>query len=126
MFSIEMAFGHSRKDGSLVPFEQIQEAKCLALVRFAELFSGGRALACDGSYLTKDAKIILENATIITTYTRDIPTSVWVQLLLLSGRIAAMLDQENVLLEWHLVFGAIVFVEPLQQFFKKSLKLMAF
>src|SRR5205814_2370448 len=86
-----------RSDGERLPTHQLTTLESLALSAFAQYFFGGQMHHCMGSYLSANDHVMIESCTVIKAYTLDVE-SYETQIFALADEIAAILEQECVLL----------------------------
>ena len=111
MHLIELAFGHCRADGCLLPMNQIALAKQRSLLVFTHCFRGSQVHQLQGSYLTAENRVVIESCTVIRSYAQEIESHLE-QILALCHEIGNILEQECVLLAIVSFRGTMQWVEP--------------
>lgn len=107
---VELSFGHRRRDGELLPQQQVAVAEQQALEVFTRLFQGGQVHRRFGGYML-DNRLTLEPCSLIYSITEDVDGQVE-RLWSLAGDIAAFLEQDACLLAITQVNGMIGLVPP--------------
>lgn len=111
MHLVELAFGHCRSDGRLVPIHQIALAEQRALIVFSHCFRGSQVHHPLGAYLTTENRVVIEPSTVIRAYAQEVDSHLE-QLLALCHDIANTLEQACVLLAIVRLQGTMQCVEP--------------
>ena len=97
LFCVELTFSRKEADGTEITSDQAQLITQKILEVFAEKFGGARAYTACGSYKTDSGEILLGSSTTVLSYTKTLGDSL-PELRLLAAHVAAMLEQESVLL----------------------------
>ncbi len=111
MHLVELAFGHCRSDGRLVPIHQVALAEQRGLMVFSHCFRGSQVLHPLGAYLTTENRVVIEPSTVIRAYAQEVNSHLE-QLLALCHEIADILEQACVLLAIVRLQGTMQWVEP--------------
>src|SRR5689334_12919923 len=93
---VELAFGHSKAGGEVVPDDHIVQAEQQSLALFARCFGGAQRYHTIGSYQTKDHRVVIESCTVIRAYASEVQEH-WNTLCALARAIALFLEQACVL-----------------------------
>jgi len=91
MYLVEIAFGHRRSDGQLLPVLQVAAAEQQGPLAFSQFFQGGRVQHCTGSSLTAGGQTIVEPCTVVRAYASEVE-SYLEQLQALASEIAKALE----------------------------------
>jgi hypothetical protein len=113
MFRIELAFGHHRRDGVPLRPHRIAEAERQFLGYFIEVFGGAQVYICYrvGGYPNDDGQPEAENCTFMWAFVEAVEEHL-VDLRCQAAAIAAMLEQQSVMLAVERIDGWCEFIEP--------------
>jgi hypothetical protein len=109
-FKVELSFGHRRQGGELLPQQQVVVAEQQALEHFTQLFQGGQVHRRLGGYMLDD-HLILEPCSLIYSVTEAVDGQV-AQLWSFASNLAALLDQDCVLVTITPMAGLVGWVQP--------------
>lgn len=111
MYLVELAFGHCRSDGKILPTHQIALAEQRSLMVYSHCFRGSQVHHPLGAYLTPENRVVIEPSTVIRAYAQEVDSHLE-QLLALCHDIANTLEQACVLLAIVRLQGTMQWVEP--------------
>ncbi len=107
---VELSFGHRRRDGEPLPQQQVARAEQQALEVFTQLFQGGQVHRRFGGYMV-DNHLTLEPCSFIYSLAEAVDGQV-AQLWSFAGNLAALLDQDCVLVAITPMNGVVGWVPP--------------